>query len=668
MYDDLLVIMVPDARREGGPGPGPGAAVLHHRPLRRLQRGAGPAVPARRADRGRAGRDHHRGLGDQGAQATGASSYFGAMADRRSAAGRTRVDPARRAAYDVLTAVRVDDAYTNLVLPARAAQARAERPGRGVRHRAGVRHDLRGAGHLRRGPGRLPGPAAGARSRRRCSTPCGSAPTSCCPCGCPPHAAITTTVDLVRARVGPGDRPASPTPCSAGSPSTTAPSGSTRSRPTRRRTRCGYAVVAYTHPRWVVDELPRAARWRRDELEALLAADNDAAAGDAGGAARARRPRRSCPGTPTPYSPYGVVLDGGDPGAVPAVADGRAGVQDEGSQLVALALARCALARRGPDERWLDLCAGPGGKAALLAALAAERGAAAARRRASAAPGGAGRRVLCAGRTGGHRRRRRRRHPAPPGDRAPSTGCWSTRPAPGSGRCAAGPRRAGGAPPPTSTALVPLQRSLLLAALDLGPARGRGALRDLLTGARRDPRRRPGRADAPGPRRSSRTPGRCCPSVPDCATARCPAPSSSGRTGTAPTRCSWRCCATACRPRRLGSHDLGEAHAHQAAGRRGRGRRQGRAGQQPGPGLLPGERRDQAGPGRVLPRGRRRHRQRPVRAAVHAAPLPEGPGRGQGAPEAAAGGSAAVGGDGAAALPALEPHRRRAVRHRARRA
>jgi 16S rRNA (cytosine967-C5)-methyltransferase len=28
----------------------------------------------------------------------------------------------------------------------------------------------------------------------------------------------------------------------------------------------------------------------------------------------------------------------------------------------------------GPDERWLDLCAGPGGKTALLAALAAPRG------------------------------------------------------------------------------------------------------------------------------------------------------------------------------------------------------------------------------------------------------------------------------------------------------
>ncbi|GAA3072838.1 hypothetical protein GCM10020000_67080 [Streptomyces olivoverticillatus] len=54
--------------------------------------------------------------------------------------------------------------------------------------------------------------------------------------------------------------------------------------------------------------------------------------------------------------------------------EGRAGVQDEGSQLVALALASAPL--EGPDERWLDGCAGPGGKAALLGALAAQRGAA----------------------------------------------------------------------------------------------------------------------------------------------------------------------------------------------------------------------------------------------------------------------------------------------------
>ncbi len=70
-------------------------------------------------------------------------------------------------------------------------------------------------------------------------------------------------------------------------------------------------------------------------------------------------------------------MAGGDPGALPAISDRLAGVQDEGSQLCALALADAPLDARGDgrDERWLDLCAGPGGKAALLAALAAERAA-----------------------------------------------------------------------------------------------------------------------------------------------------------------------------------------------------------------------------------------------------------------------------------------------------
>jgi 16S rRNA (cytosine967-C5)-methyltransferase len=67
------------------------------------------------------------------------------------------------------------------------------------------------------------------------------------------------------------------------------------------------------------------------------------------------------------------LSEGGEPGALDAVREGRAGVQDEGSQLVALALANAPL--DGPDRRWLDGCAGPGGKAALLGALAARRGA-----------------------------------------------------------------------------------------------------------------------------------------------------------------------------------------------------------------------------------------------------------------------------------------------------
>ncbi len=72
-------------------------------------------------------------------------------------------------------------------------------------------------------------------------------------------------------------------------------------------------------------------------------------------------------------SEYAVILDGGDPGALPSVREGRSAVQDEGSQFAALLLANAPI--EGPDKEWLDLCAGPGGKSALLGALAAQRGA-----------------------------------------------------------------------------------------------------------------------------------------------------------------------------------------------------------------------------------------------------------------------------------------------------
>jgi 16S rRNA (cytosine967-C5)-methyltransferase len=66
-------------------------------------------------------------------------------------------------------------------------------------------------------------------------------------------------------------------------------------------------------------------------------------------------------------------LAGGDPGALANVREHRAAVQDEGSQLCAIAAATAPV--DGPDGRWLDLCAGPGGKTALLAALGQPRGA-----------------------------------------------------------------------------------------------------------------------------------------------------------------------------------------------------------------------------------------------------------------------------------------------------
>ncbi|MDN6439503.1 MAG: rRNA small subunit methyltransferase B [Corynebacterium nuruki] len=68
------------------------------------------------------------------------------------------------------------------------------------------------------------------------------------------------------------------------------------------------------------------------------------------------------------WSPYAVYLPEGDPGQLEPVKEQLAGVQDEGSQLIALALLR---ARVDDDHgRWLDLCSGPGGKTAFIASWA----------------------------------------------------------------------------------------------------------------------------------------------------------------------------------------------------------------------------------------------------------------------------------------------------------
>ena len=126
------------------------------------------------------------------------------------------------------------------------------------------------------------------------------------------------------------------------------------------------------HPDWIAQAFFAALERDLDETTAALNADDE-------------RPqthlvawpgladRAELGGEPGPWSPYAVRLSGGDPARIPAVQEGRAAVQDEGSQLCAIALASADI--DGRDERWLDLCAGPGGKTALLAGLAAERGA-----------------------------------------------------------------------------------------------------------------------------------------------------------------------------------------------------------------------------------------------------------------------------------------------------
>jgi 16S rRNA (cytosine967-C5)-methyltransferase len=189
----------------------------------------------------------------------------------------------------------------------------------------------------------------------------------------PTHAAVSTTVELTRGRIGHG--PAAFVNAVLRKVAANDLSGWVRRvAPDPGADPVGFASVAHSHPRWVVEALAEALG-DPAQLEDLLSADNAppkvtlvarpglatvAELVEAGGAA-------------SDQSPYAVELGSGDPGSMAAVAEGRAGVQDEGSQLVALALAGAVV--EGRDERWLDMCAGPGGKSALLAAIAAERGA-----------------------------------------------------------------------------------------------------------------------------------------------------------------------------------------------------------------------------------------------------------------------------------------------------
>ena len=116
------------------------------------------------------------------------------------------------------------------------------------------------------------------------------------------------------------------------------------------------------------------------ELEAALAAGNarprvTLAAFPAGRPRDDVMPAGAVPGR---WSPYAFTLAAGDP--APLIESGAAAVQDEGSQLAAIALSRAPVTPRPGEgepngERWLDMCAGPGGKARLLYGLAAARGA-----------------------------------------------------------------------------------------------------------------------------------------------------------------------------------------------------------------------------------------------------------------------------------------------------
>jgi 16S rRNA (cytosine967-C5)-methyltransferase len=285
---------------------------------------------------------------------------------------RRELDPARRVAFEVLRAVDAEDSYANLVLPRLLRRARL-----GGRDAAFATELAYGA---LRGRGTYDAVLAACVDRplAQIDPPVLDAlrlgAHQLLGMRVPAHAAVSATVDVVRAEIGQG---------AAGF-----------ANAVLRRV-AEHDLVAWlerivpadadddtqlalttSHPVWIVrafrDALAFAGR-DAGELAALLAADNAAPA-----VTLAALPGLATPaeltdegrGEPGALSPHAVRL-AGPPDALPAVREGRARVQDEGSQLVTLALAAAPV--DGRDARWLDLCAGPGGKSALLGAVLAQR-------------------------------------------------------------------------------------------------------------------------------------------------------------------------------------------------------------------------------------------------------------------------------------------------------
>lgn len=278
-------------------------------------------------------------------------------------------DPARLAALEALRAVRERDAYANLILPTLLKQ-----------HRVSGR-DASLATELTYGSCRAQGllDAVIAECSDRELSAVDPVLLDALRLGAyqllrtriPSHAAVAATVDLVRGqagyrlagfanavlrRVGEHDEQ----------------QWVQRLAPDREQDPVGHFALRYAHPRWIAQAFADALGSTGAELEAALAADDarpevhlTARPGEISAAELAA----ITGGDEAPYSPYGVRLEAGagDPGELEPVREGFASVQDEGSQLVTLALTGAAVGE--PDARWLDLCAGPGGKANLLGAL-----------------------------------------------------------------------------------------------------------------------------------------------------------------------------------------------------------------------------------------------------------------------------------------------------------
>ena len=281
---------------------------------------------------------------------------------------RKPLDPARRAAFDVLRAVSERDAYANLVLPAL------------LRERGITGRDAAFATELAYGACRARGlldavitKAAGRPTDRidpvlldllRLGT------YQLLRMRVDAHAAVSTTVEQAGIEFD-SARAGFVNGVLRTIAGRDAQSWVDELAPSAESDPIGHLAFVHAHPRWIAQAFADALGARAGELEALLEADDDRPLVHLAarpGVLTADELAGAADGVVGRYSPYAVYLGGGDPGAIEAVRNGAALVQDEGSQLVARAL---TLAPVDHDSgRWLDLCSGPGGKTALLAAIA----------------------------------------------------------------------------------------------------------------------------------------------------------------------------------------------------------------------------------------------------------------------------------------------------------
>ncbi|MFJ3845535.1 RsmB/NOP family class I SAM-dependent RNA methyltransferase [Streptomyces albidoflavus] len=296
---------------------------------------------------------------------------------------RPKKDPVRILAFEALRAVDERDAYANLVLPALLRKAREDHPDTFEARDAALATELVYGTLRRQGTYDAIIAACVDRPLREVDPPVldvlSLGAHQLLGTRIPSHAAVSATVELARVVLGDG-RAKFVNAVLRRITADDLDGWLERVAPPYDEDPEDHLAVVHSHPRWVVSALWDSLGGPRAGIEDLLEADNERP--EVTLVARPGRtnsdtlldglgPDRALPGR---WSPYAVRLtEGGEPGAIDTVREGDAGVQDEGSQLVALALADAPL--EGSDSRWLDACAGPGGKAALLAGLAAQRGA-----------------------------------------------------------------------------------------------------------------------------------------------------------------------------------------------------------------------------------------------------------------------------------------------------